>query len=85
MRISSVATTNREIMCKDEIIAVQKSLGLSDRKIAIALGVTRQTFRNWRTGSNCPVLAQNAIRWMLEIRRLDPVNDNLPDILRTKQ
>ncbi len=72
-------------MTTEEIISVQQSLSLSDRKIATALGVTRQTFRNWRTGSNCPELAQNAIRWMLEIKRLDQNNDNLPPIMRAKQ
>lgn len=69
-------------MTSEEIISIQQALGMSDRKIAIALGVTRQTFRNWRTGSNCPPLAQNAIKWMLEIKRLDPDNDNLPDALK---
>lgn len=71
-------------MTTEEIISIQQSLGMSDRKLAIALGVTRQTFRNWRTGSNCPALAQNAIKWMLEIKRLDPENDNLPAMLMAK-
>lgn len=51
--------------------------------MAQALGVTRQTWRNWRLGCKCPLLAQNAMRWMLELRRISPANDNLPAKLRT--
>ena len=69
-------------MTPEMICEIQAALGLSDNKMAQALGVTRQTFRNWRNGCTCPQLAQNAIRWMLELRRLDPKNDNLPERLR---
>jgi DNA-binding transcriptional regulator YiaG len=67
-----------------EIIEVQQLLGLSDGKLALALGVTRQTVRNWRRGCKFPPFAQNAIAWMLELRRLDPANDNLPPGVRVK-
>jgi len=66
----------------DDIIAIQSRLGLSDNRMAACLGVTRQTWRNWRRGCSCPRVAQNAIRWMLEIRRIDPANDNLPQLVR---
>lgn len=66
----------------EQIIAIQKQLGLSDGKMAAALGVTRQTWRNWRCGCTCPVFVQNALRWMMELRRLSPANDNLPDRVR---
>lgn len=69
-------------MNTEQINAIQKELGLSDNKMAQALGVTRQTWRNWRTGSTCPVFAQNALRWMMELRRLSPANDNLPPKIR---
>lgn len=69
-------------MTASDFRAVQQQLELSDGKLALALGVTRQTVRNWRTGSPCPLFAQNAIRWMLELRRLDPANDNLPKGVR---
>jgi len=69
-------------MTTDEISAIQSELGLSDGKIAIALCVTRQTFRNWRKGGKCPEFSQNALRWMMELRRLDPSNDNLPAAVR---
>lgn len=69
-------------MTKDEIIAIQQELGLSDGKMAAALGLTRQTWRNWRTGRACPVFAQQALRWMMELRRLAPANDNLPERMR---
>lgn len=65
-------------MTTDEIIGMQKELGLSDGKMAKALGLTRQTWRNWRTGRACPIFAQQALRWMMELRRLHPDNDNLP-------
>lgn len=69
-------------MTTEEINAIQKELGLSDNKMAQSLGVTRQTWRNWRTGATCPAFAQNALRWMMELRRLSPANDNLPQRIR---
>ena len=69
-------------MTPDDIIGIQQKLGLSDGKMAQALGVTRQTFRNWRRGCKCPLFAQNALRWMMELRRIDPANDNLPPKVR---
>lgn len=69
-------------MTPEDIISIQQKLGLSDGKMAQALGVTRQTFRNWRRGCKCPLFAQNALRWMMELRRLDPANDNLPQKVR---
>lgn len=71
-------------MTQQDIIAIQQMLGLSDAKMAASLGITRQTFRNWRTGRACPPLAQNAIRWMMELRRIEPANDNLPQTVRVK-
>lgn len=69
-------------MTPDKIVEIQQALGLSDNKMAQALGVTRQTWRNWRTGCTMPVFARNALRWLLELRRLDPANDNLPARVR---
>lgn len=69
-------------MSPDELRSIQDQLGLSDNRMAQALGVTRQTWRNWRRGCKCPTLAQNAIRWVLELRRLEPANDNLPNRFR---
>ncbi len=69
-------------MTPDELLAIQARLGLSDGKMAASLGVTRQTWRNWRRGCKCPPAMRNAIRWVLELRRLDPANDNLPKHLR---
>ena len=66
----------------ENIASLQSNLGLSDNRMAAALGVTRQTFRNWRRGCKCPQLAQNAMRWMIELRRLSPSNDNLPARIR---
>lgn len=69
-------------MTPDELVALQQRLGLSDNRMAQALGVTRQTWRNWRTGRAFPPLARNAVRWLMELRRISPSNDNLPDRLR---
>lgn len=69
-------------MTPEEIIAIQKELGLSDGKMAKALGLTRQTWRNWRRGCKCPTFAQNSLVWMMELRRLQPANDNLPKGVR---
>ena len=69
-------------MTPEEIAAIQRELRLSDGKMAQALGVTRQTWRNWRRGCRCPLFAQNALRWMMELRRVEPANDNLPQRVR---
>ena len=69
-------------MTTEEIASIQSELELSDGKMAQAIGVTRQTWRNWRRGCKCPVFAQNALRWMMELRRLSPANDNLPAKVR---
>ena len=71
-------------MAPEEIKEIQEKLGLSDGKMADAIGVTRQTWRNWRTGRACPSFVQNALGWMMELRRLEPANDNLPDRIRVK-
>lgn len=68
-----------------DVMAVQAELGMSDTKLAAALGVTRQTWANWRKGRPMPRLAQNAIRWMLTVRQLDAANDNLPRHIRVTQ
>ncbi len=70
-------------MSPTELTEMQQRLGLSDGKMAKALGVTRQTWRNWKSGRRCPDLAQNAMRWMIELRRLSPANDNLPERIRS--
>jgi DNA-binding transcriptional regulator YiaG len=69
-------------VCQEKIIEIQSRLGLSDGKIAKALGITRQTWRNWRRGSTCPQFASMSLQCIMELRRLDPVNDNLPATLR---
>lgn len=61
---------------------LQRALGLSDSKMAAALKITRQTWRNWRTGRSCPAFAHQALIFMAELRRLDPANDNLPPAIR---
>lgn len=69
-------------MTPEDIIGIQRELGLSDGKMAKALGLTRQTWRNWRRGCKCPAFAQNSLMWMMELRRLQPANDNLPKGVR---
>lgn len=69
-------------MNHEDIAELQRKLGLSDGKMANALGVTRQTWRNWRTGKPCPEFAQNALCWLMELRRLSPANDNIPKYMR---
>ncbi len=69
-------------MLPADLIEIQKKLGLSDGKMAKALGITRQTWRNWRSGKAMPELAQNALRWLMELRRLAPANDNIPERMR---
>lgn len=71
-------------MTTEEIQEIQQRLGLSDGKMALALGITRQTWRNWRTGQPCPPFAKQALRMMMELRRIDPANDNLPQRVRVQ-
>lgn len=72
-------------MTPESINEIQRVLGLSDNKMAKAIGVTRQTWRNWRNGCTCPLLAQNALRWMIELRKISPANDNLPERIRFEE
>lgn len=65
-----------------DFVAVQSALALSDTKLARALGVTRQTIRNWRTGGTIPPFVARSLRIMMALRRLDPANDNLPPGVR---
>ena len=65
-----------------EALALQQKLGLSDAKMANSLGITRQTWRNWRTGRSIPPIVANSLRWLMELRRLDPANDNIPEKMR---
>lgn len=69
-------------MTPRDMTDMQMSLGLSDGKMAAALGISRQTLHNWRTGRGIPLLAQNAMRWMMELRKLSPHNENLPKQVR---
>lgn len=71
-------------MTAEDFINIQRRLELSDGRIAKALGVTRQTWRNWRCGRPCPRAMQHYLAVLLELRRLDPSNDNLPPPLRFK-
>lgn len=70
--------------CDQRIVSLQNSLGLSDGKLAKALGVTRQTVRNWRRGCKVPAFAENSMRWLMALHTVDPANDNLPEAFRTK-
>lgn len=72
-------------MTQEEILGIQRALGLSDGKMAAALKVTRQTWRNWRVGRPCPPFVQLALRCMLALRSIDPANDNLPEAMRGAQ
>lgn len=66
------------------IAEVQRQLGLSDTKLASALGCTRQTVANWKKGRPFPPLAANAVRWVLELRRVDPTNTQIPAHIRLR-
>lgn len=69
-------------MTPAELAEIQNRLGLSDTRMAAALGVTRQTWRNWRIGRPCPQFVQNSLRWLMELRRLSPANENIPERMR---
>lgn len=69
-------------MTPPELVDIQTRLGLSDTRMAAALGVTRQTWRNWRMGRPCPLFVQNSLRWLMELRRLSPANENIPERMR---
>lgn len=71
-------------MHQTEFISLQTTLGLSDNKLARALGVTRQTVRNWRTGARIPAFVALSLRLMMTLRRMDPANDNLPPGIRVQ-
>lgn len=69
----------------DEIIALQKQLGMNDTEIANALNVTRQTWRNWKTNRTIPYHVGHMIRAIGALINLDPANENLPEGIRQKR
>lgn len=76
-------------MTPEDFQRAQAELGLSDGRMATVLGITRQSWRNWRTGRETKrggqrPLVELAIRALLELRRLDPENPTLPDAIRGK-
>lgn len=75
-------------MDHNEARLIIEELGLSDAALAAALGVSRQTATNWRTGHSgwktgrMPGIVATALRSLVELRRLEPGNRELPDALR---
>ena len=68
-----------------DFVSIYNNLGISDGKLADAIGVTRQTVRNWRKSNSCPTFALNAMLWLSELRVADPINDNIPLVLRARE
>ena len=68
----------------DQVIELQRRLGLRDTEIARALGVTRQTWRNWRKGRTIPYFVGHGLKAIGELYNLDPANENLPEGIRRK-
>lgn len=66
----------------EEVAAIQRRLGLRDTQMAEALGITRQTWRNWRTGRTIPYFVGHALRAIDALHQIDPANDNLPAPMR---
>ncbi len=65
-------------------LELQRELGLTDTAMARALKITRQTWRNWRTGKSFPPFAAQSLVIMSELRRVDAANDNLPELIRVR-
>lgn len=90
-RLAHQPLPQADTMTPEEFQAIQADLGLSDASMAKALGVTRQTVANWRTGHSgwkrgrLPGMVATALRNLVELRRLDPGNRKLPDALRRER
>lgn len=69
----------------DDIISLQKRLGMNDTEIAKALNITRQTWRNWKTNRTIPYHVGHLIRALDALTTLDPANENLPEGIRQKR
>ena len=67
-----------------QVAEIQHRLGLKDTEIARALGITRQTWRNWRLGRTIPYFVGHGLKAISELYRLDPANENLPESIRQK-
>lgn len=65
-------------------LELQRELGLTDTAMARALKITRQTWRNWRTGRSFPPFAAQSLVILSELRRIDSDNDSLPELVRVK-
>ncbi|MBL0946235.1 MAG: hypothetical protein IBJ04_18115 [Hydrogenophaga sp.] len=77
-------------MTPEQLAQWQDDLGLSDERMARALGLTRQTWRNWRVGHSgwkrgrLPPNVQTALRYLWTLMEVDPHNHTLPADLRGK-
>lgn len=72
-------------MTPEEFEACRLRMGLSCLAMARALNLTPVTIHNYRSGrATIRKCVANAVRWMCELHRLDPANDNLPKDLRKK-
>lgn len=41
-------------MISDKLLALRRSVGMSQQEVAAAIGVTRQTISNWELGQGSP-------------------------------
>jgi transcriptional regulator with XRE-family HTH domain len=74
-----------EIRTPEDIRLLQEDLRLSNTSFGKALGVSRQTIANLRTGSTAITEHMaNSIKWLVSLYRIDPTNSALPDVLRRK-
>lgn len=68
--------------------ALQVQLLASDGQMADAIGVKRQTWRLWKSdrltkkGAPLTPMAALALARMLELRKIDPSNEALPELFR---
>lgn len=47
-------------MISDKLLALRRSVGMSQQEVAAAIGVTRQTISNWELGQGSPALDKAA-------------------------
>ena len=80
--------TTDDAQTLDRLEALQAELELSDARMAAALGMTRQAYSAWKRRipgwkkNQFPAFKVLGIRLMLELMKVDPGNETLPEAFR---
>ena len=72
-------------MISDKLLALRRSVGMSQQEVAAAIGVTRQTISNWELGQGSPALDKAAELARLYGVTLDDLANDEIDVVSSRK